>query len=312
MGSLLIVNPRSGGGKTGRHFDSIVQAVRAAAGDVRHVFTERPMHAAEVTREALRGGCDLVVAAGGDGTINEVVNGFFEAPQPGEPPRPIRPGAALAVLPRGTGGDFRRSIGLDGDLLRNAARLKGARTKVDVGLVTCAGERGQPVVRYFLNVADVGVGAEVVGIANASSKALGGKLTFKLASLRALSGWRDRRVLVSFDGEAPQALDITTLAIANGRYFGGGMLVAPGASLDDGLFHVTVWSGYRLSDFVFKGRSMYDGSHVRLPGTSTRTARTVRVELRSGESAGVEVDGEGIGALPATFTVLPGALLLVR
>ena len=158
----------------------------------------------------------------------------------------------------------------------------------------------------------MGIGARVVEIANRSSKRLGGKLSFKLASLRALAGWRDLRLRASFDGGAAEELSVTTLAIANGKYFGGGMMVAPEARLDDGQFHVTIWSGYGLSDFLLKSGSMYDGSHVKLKGTRTRTARSVAVEAAGPGTAGVEVDGERIGRLPATFTVEPGALLLIR
>jgi diacylglycerol kinase family enzyme len=133
-----------------------------------------------------------------------------------------------------------------------------------------------------------------------------------LASLRALLGWRDLCIAVSFDGGPAEDLSVTALAIANGKYFGGGMMVAPEARLDDGQFHVTIWSGYRLSDFVLKSGSMYDGSHVNLKGTRTRTARAVRVEPKDPGPVGIEVDGERLGHLPATFTLLPGALLLVR
>jgi len=309
---FLVVNPRSANGVTARHFDGIAQAVRGAVGEVRHAFTDRAMHAAELTRSALREGCDLIIAAGGDGTLNEVVNGFFEPARPGEPARPVRPQAALALLPRGTGGDFRRSLGLDGDLLRCAGRLKGAAAPVDIGRVDYTADDGTEASRYFINVGEVGVGARVVAIANRSSKWMGGKATFMVASLRALAGWRDLRVRASFDGAPPEDLSVTTLAIANGKFFGGGMMVAPEARLDDGQFHVTIWSGYGLSDFVFKSGSMYDGSHVNLKGTRTRTARTVRLDPGDQQEAEVEVDGERLGRLPAWFTLLPGALQLVR
>jgi len=183
---------------------------------------------------------------------------------------------------------------------------------VDVGRVDYITDQGEVASRYFINVGEVGVGARVVEIANRSSKRLGGKMTFVLASLRALAGWRDLRIRASFDDEPPEELSVTALAIANGKYFGGGMMVAPEARLDDGLFHVTIWSGYGLSDFVLKSGSMYDGSHVNLKGTRTRTARTVRVEAAEDDPVGIEVDGERLGHLPATFTLMPGALLLVR
>jgi YegS/Rv2252/BmrU family lipid kinase len=311
MKAFLVVNPRSAGGATARHFDSVAEAVRDAIGQCAHAFTERPMHAADIARDALRAGHDLIVAVGGDGTVNEVVNGFFEPARPGEPARPIRAGATLAVLPRGTGGDLRRSLGLDEHLERSAGRLRGTATPVDLGRCDYIDERGRAASRFFINVGEVGVGAEVVRIANQGGKALGGKLTFMLASLRALSGWRDLKLRISFDGAPSDELEVTTLAVANGRYFGGGMMVAPEAKLDDGLFHVTVWSGFGLKDFILKSGTMYDGTHVKLAGTRTRTARTVYVEPARGE-AGVECDGERLGVAPATFTLVPAALQLVR
>ncbi|HYZ89555.1 MAG TPA: diacylglycerol kinase family protein [Myxococcales bacterium] len=313
MKAFVIVNPRSANGATGRHFDDIQAAVRGSVGDHGHAFTERPMHAAELARRALREGAELVVAVGGDGTISEVVNGFFEEPRPGEPPRPVGAGAALGILPRGTGGDLRRTVGLTGDLRTCAPRLKGEARPVDVGRIDLLGDDGRAAARYFINVAEAGVGADAVRIANASTKLLGGKLTFALASLRALAGWKDVRVRWSLDGGATQEGAVTSFVIANGRCFGGGMVVAPAAKLDDGLFHLTIWSGYKLADFVLRSGAMYDGSHVNLKGTRVASARSVRLEPAADVAApiGVEADGEVIGRLPATFTVLPGALRLV-
>ncbi|HWE25945.1 MAG TPA: diacylglycerol kinase family protein [Myxococcales bacterium] len=313
MKAFVIVNPRSANGATGRHFDDIQAAVRDAVGDHGHAFTERPMHAAELARRALRDGADLIVAVGGDGTISEVVNGFFEEPRPGDPPRPVRPGAALGILPRGTGGDLRRTVGVSADLRACAPRLRGEAKAVDVGRIDLLDSAGRPAARYFINVAEAGVGAEVVRIANSGTKLLGGKLTFAIASLRGMVGWSDVSLRWSLDGGPMQEGLVTTFAVANGRCFGGGMLVAPGAKLDDGLFHVTIWSGYTLADFVVRSGSMYDGSHVNLKGTRVASARSVRLlpGAKVNGPIGVEADGEVIGRLPATFTVLPGALRLV-
>jgi diacylglycerol kinase family enzyme len=132
-----------------------------------------------------------------------------------------------------------------------------------------------------------------------------------LASLRALVGWKDLAVRAFFDGRPAEELSVTSLAIANGRYFGGGMMVAPEAKLEDGLFDVTIWSGYSLADFLLKSGSMYDGSHLRMKGTRSLKARSVRLEAGGAEEVGLEVDGEGIGRVPATFTLLPGGLRLV-
>ena len=311
---FLVVNPRSAGGATGRHFDEIHAAVRGVVGDCAHGFTEGQLHATSLTRAALRDGAGLVIACGGDGTINEVVNGFFEELVPGSPPRPIDPGAALAIVPRGTGGDFRRTLGLDGDLKKSVQRLRGERRQIDLGRVDYLGSEGGVVSRLFVNVSGAGVGARIVAIANESSKMFGGKLSFMLASLRGLAGWSDVPLRAVLDGGAPEDLLITSFSIANGRFFGGGMEVAPGARLDDGLFHLTIWSGFGFSDFVLKSGRMYDGTHVKLPGTRIATARTLRLE--PGSKAGapqvlLEADGEQLGRLPAEFTLLPGALSLL-
>jgi len=316
--TLLIVNPRSANGATGRHFDDISGAVREQLGDHAHAFTERTLHATELTRAALREGTELVIATGGDGTINEVVNGFFEEPRPqegpGDGPRLINPQAALAILPRGTGGDFRRTVGLDGDLRKSARHLRGERRPLDVGRCDFIGHDGKPAARYFVNVAGCGVGAEIVAIANKSSKALGGKISFMLASLRGLAGWSDVAIRARLDDGPSEELSITSFSVANGRFFGGGMMVSPDARLDDGLFHITIWSRFGFTEFVLKSGTLYDGSHVKLPGTRTASARRIRLEPGATPGARValiELDGEPVGRLPATYTVLPGALQLV-
>jgi YegS/Rv2252/BmrU family lipid kinase len=310
---FLIVNPRSANGATGRHFDDIASAVREQLGDHDHAFTERMLHATTLARDALRAGAELIIATGGDGTINEVVNGFFEEAQPGVEPKLVRPGAALAVLPRGTGGDFRRTMGLDGDLRKSARHLRGERRPLDVGRVEFLDHDGKPAARYFVNVAGCGVDADIVDIANNSSKMLGGKLSFMIASLRGLAGWSDVSVRATLDDRPPEDLMITSFSVANGKYFGGGMMVAPDARLDDGLFHVTIWSNFGFKTFVLKSGVLYDGSHVKLPGTRIDSAKKIRLEPgpKEGKIGLIELDGEPVGKLPATYTILPGAISLV-
>jgi YegS/Rv2252/BmrU family lipid kinase len=258
------------------------------------------MHAAALTAEALRSGFRRIVAVGGDGTLNEVVNGFFQAGSP------VPPDACLALVPRGTGGDFRRTFGLNGSLRETCARLVGDVRPLDVGRVRFTRTDGSPGERYFVNVASFGVSGQVDRAVNASSKALGGKVSFFVASVRTLFGWRDQTVRIRVDGGPEETLGITTLAVANGQYFGGGMRVAPEADPSDGQLDVTIWSGYHLKDFALKSASVYDGRHVRWAGT--RTLRCRRLEATSEEEVLLDVDGEQPGRLPATFEVLPGAL----
>lgn len=301
MRTFLVVNPESAGGTTGRRWPEIhAQVLRALGEGAEHAFTERPMHAADLTAEALRNGFRRIVAVGGDGTLNEVVNGFFRSGAP------VPPDACLALVPRGTGGDFRRTFGLNGSLRECCARLQGAVRPLDVGRVRFTRPDGTPGERYFVNVASFGASGQVDRAVNTGSKALGGKVSFFVASVRTLLGWKDQTVRVRFDGGPEETLGITTLAVANGQYFGGGMRVAPEADPSDGQLDVTIWSGYHLKDFALKSASVYDGRHVRWAGT--RTLRCRRLEATSEEEVLLDVDGEQPGRLPATFEVLPGAL----
>jgi len=297
---LLIVNPASAAGRTGRQFAAIAEAVRGVVGAFEARFTEAVGHAAELARQAAGSGRALVVAVGGDGTASEVIDGLQHAGYRRE----------FGFIPRGSGGDLRRSLGIPADVAGAARALRGGALRtIDLGRIELTTDGGT-VVRHFANVASCGLSAAVVDRVNRSGKVLGGRLAFKLASIRSLVGWRDQRVRWRVDGGAWQEDAITAFAVCNARYFGGGMMVAPGAVLDDGLLDVTIWSGYRLADFALQQRKIYDGRHVGLPGTRTLRARTVDLEPAGDEPVLLEVDGEQPGRLPARFTVLPHALTL--
>jgi diacylglycerol kinase family enzyme len=129
-----------------------------------------------------------------------------------------------------------------------------------------------------------------------------------LGSLKALTKYRDQQVRVRFDDGPVERLPVTTLSVANGRYFGGGLKVAPQADVSDGLFDVTIWSGYGLTDFVLRSAAVYSGDHVRWKGT--RTLRCTRVTAESDEHVLIDCDGEQPGRLPCTMTLLPAAIRL--
>jgi YegS/Rv2252/BmrU family lipid kinase len=303
MKTFFVVNPQSANGQTGRKWLELSAQLSAGLGEFGHAFTEKPLDAMRLANRALHEGFECVVDVGGDGTINEVVNGFFEQG------KALNPKAALGVLPRGTGGDFRRTFGLDLALKSALEHLKGEKTApLDVGRVEFTSPVGARATRYFANVCSFGVSGEVDARVNSGSKALGGKLSFMLASAGALLAYSDRKVRLALDGGAPEELSITTIAAANGRYFGGGMMVAPDASPSDGLLDVTIWSGYGISDFILKSKAIYEGSHVKLKGT--RQARCRRLEASSDEEVLLDVDGEQPGRLPCAIEVLPAAIRL--
>jgi diacylglycerol kinase (ATP) len=299
--ALVIVNPASAAGATRRRWHRIARAIRRALGPFEHVFSEAPHHATALARRALEAGVEMVVAVGGDGTVNEVARGFFDGG------RPVAPHAALGVVPHGTGGDLARSLGTPG-FEEACARLHGHSTlPIDVGLARFADHDGQPAEREFLNAASFGCSGVVARALAGTPKQLG-SLAFTLATVRALRGYRDQAVTITINGGPPEDLAITNCAVCNGRYFGGGMQVAPSARIDDGWLDVTTWAGFGLAGFVRHRRALYDGTHVHLPGT--RLDRTRTITATSPAEVLLELDGESVGRLPVSINLLPGALRL--
>lgn len=302
MKPFLIVNPMSGAGRTGRHFDRIARAVRATIGEFECAFTRGPGDGVRLAGEAVRAGGTLVVAVGGDGTASEVIDGLTLArARDAAPP--------FGFIPRGTGGDLRRSLGMPADLDGAARWLASPRELTcDLGRLELVDHAGVARVRHFVNVAGFGISGVVSADVNRGLKLGSGKLSFMLASAKALLAWADQPVRWRVDGGPWREDAITALSVCNGRFFGGGMQVAPAARLDDGLFDVVVWSGLTFRDLVLRKRRLYDGTHVELPQTRVLRARTVEAEPLGGARVLLDVDGEAPGTLPARFTLLAGAL----
>jgi YegS/Rv2252/BmrU family lipid kinase len=303
MKTFLVVNPRSAGGQTGKRWAEISGHVTRVIGDFGFGFTEHAMDAVRLTRDALSNGYECVAAVGGDGTINEVVNGFFAEG------KALNPNAALGLIPRGTGGDFRRAFGWDLDLDAALQRLRTDKTEsFDVGLAEYVNHQGQKESRYFANIASLGVSAAVAHEVNIGSKALGGNMSFVWGTLKALAKYSDRRVRLRVDGGEPEELDITAIAASNGRYFGSGMCVAPEAITHDGQLDLTIWRQYGLTDFVLKSKGLYSGEHIHWK--KTRYSRCRSIEVESDQDVLLEMDGEVPGKLPCRITILPGAIRL--
>jgi YegS/Rv2252/BmrU family lipid kinase len=300
---VVVVNPSSAGGKTHRRWRQLREIIHDALGPFEERFTASPGDATRLTREALQAGAELVVALGGDGTINEVVNGFFDGTTR------IAPEASFGVLPAGTGGDFIRSLGLPRDLGAAAAHLKQAPARrLDVGRLEFVGSDGQPRARHFINIASFGIAGLVDRYVNASSKALGGKLSFALASLRAGVAYQNAGVRLVLDGGATQEGRVYNVAVANGRFFGGGMKVAPDAELDDGLFDVVTMGDMSFADMLLHGLDIYSGKHLGHKKVKVTRARRVEATPADGVEVLLDVDGEQPGRLPATFELMPGGL----
>lgn len=299
---FLIVNPASASGRTGRHFDSIARAVRASVGDFECAFTHARGDAVLLARQAVAAGGTLLVAVGGDGTASEVIDGMQQTPSSQEAP-------LFGFIPRGTGGDLRRTIGISEDVAGAAQALASRNVAVlDLGRVEFSGPDGTRQVRHFANVAGMGISGVVSRLVNHGIRLPSGRLSFMLATARALLTWTDQPVRWRVDGGPWHEEPLTALSVCNGRYFGGGMMVAPDARMDDGLFDVVLWKGLSISDFVVKRPMLYDGTHLRLENTRALRAKVVEVEPVGDEDVNLDVDGENPGTLPARFTILPGAL----
>jgi YegS/Rv2252/BmrU family lipid kinase len=306
--TVLVVNPAAQGGRLGRRWPELAAEVRRELGGFEEALTSAPGDAGRLTREALESGAASVIAVGGDGTINEVANGFFDGD------RARAPSAALGVLPFGTGGDFRRSIAIP-RATREAARLiaEGHTRTIDVGHLTYNDDGGAERTRIFVNISSFGWSGLVVEIANTSSKRFGAKASFLLAAARGLMRYQNQRVRMVFDGNDSSAVElgVAVVAVANGRFFGGGMQIAPTADLDDGKFDVVAVGDVSKLTLIRSFPKVYGGDHLQSEGVSLRRARQVRAEPLGDEPIRLDVDGENPGMLPATFRILPAALRVI-
>lgn len=296
----VIVNPRSGNGRTRRTWPRIGRRLQRLDYHVDFRMTESVGDGDRLGREAIGSGADEVVVVGGDGTLNEVVNGLF-AETHGEPP-----GVILSVLPVGTGRDFSRSIGIKSFEHALETLGNGEVRDIDVGRVDYAGPDGERS-RYFVNAADVGIGAETAALLNRSSKLLGGKISYLLGAARTILRFTGRPATVTVDGDVVHDGPLAMACMANGRYHGGGMLMAPAASMNDGRFDILVLK--HVPKYALLGSLLprvYLGRHVNHPAVSSYLARAV--EITASEPLLFEVDGEQPGTTDIRMTVLPAAL----
>ena len=304
MRTLAILNPRAGGGKVERHQVRIGEILSETVGEFAVRHTEAPGHASTLAREAILAGVERIVAVGGDGTVHEVVNGFF-GPQ-GEP---IGVGTVLAVLPTGTGGDFARSIGLGGFRLGSPHTLGTERT-IDVGCIWVGGT-GARGPQHFINIASAGSSGWIMRQVNASPSWLGAKGTYIWGTVRGLATYINQRVEIVVDGVGVGDAPVSTIAVANGAYFGGGMKIAPDAKLDDGMLSVVVVGDIGVGEFIRHSPQLYRGTHTTLPFISCYRGRRVELRPLGARPIDLEADGEVVGCLPAVFELKPKAIRVV-
>jgi len=277
---------------------------RDRLGPFQAYITSGPGDATQLTRRALLEGAEQVVCLGGDGTLNEVVNGFM-----GEE-GPVRTGTTLAYIPRGTGCDFIKTVSLPRELDKAIELIIGSQARtIDLGQLRYSDYHGRPSLRYFHNITSFGLGGEVDERVNRTTKAFGGFISFIWATLISILIYDKKRIRLKIDDGPEQRVTSWNVVVANGQYHGGGMLVAPDASVDDGLFHVTVIGDLTLPEVFWHLPKLYNGKILQVKKVSAFIAK--RVEAYSDQQVLLDVDGEQLGQLPVVIEMVPGALPLI-
>jgi diacylglycerol kinase (ATP) len=302
--SVLIVNPKSADGTTGKNWRRIEQEVRRGLKtdlDVR--FTERQGHATILTSEAIKEGYERVVAVGGDGTINEVMNGFFEKE------KPINPKAAMAVVSIGTGSDFVKTLEFPTTPFEAAERIRlGKVWAIDLGRCTFTSLDGEQGSRFFINIADFGSGGAVVDKVN-RTKLFGRQISFLWGILTTLPMYKNKLTKYRIDDGPEEEKVLNTFVVANGRYYGGGLKPAPNAQLDDGLFDIVSIGDVGFLEAVSNLGKFRKGTYLEIPKVTFSRGKTVVAS--SEEAQLVEMEGEVVGRLPARFEILSKAMKII-
>jgi len=293
----LIVNPAAGAGRTARKWPHISSLLKGLGLRFEHDLTEGPGHAIELAKAAAEKGYRLVVSVGGDGTINEVVNGLYDTGSIGD--------ITLGIISTGTGSDYVRTIGLPRHQ-REACQLliNPRKLVVDLGVVEHSAG-GQMAQRLFVNFAGIGFDAEVVKATTQRYKSLGGLPAYLLGLLTTLLFYQNRKVSLKLDGQAEER-KICSVMMNNGRYGGGSMLVAPGADPTDGLLDVLMIDDLSKPDLLWSLPRIYRGTHLTHPKVTMKRAR--EIEITTERPMSIQADGELLGETPARFRILPTAL----
>jgi YegS/Rv2252/BmrU family lipid kinase len=297
---VVIVNPRSGGGLTQRRWASLLGPLVDGLGPFDTRFTEGKGDGRRIAHEESAAGRRLIIAMGGDGTISEVADGILSAGGKAE----------MGIIPRGTGGDFRRTLDLDSDLAKAARRVREAPGRaIDAGRVSYVADNGTQAQRHFVNVVSFGFSSDVARRANTSSKRVGGKVAFLSATLRSLVSYDNAQVVLSADGHPEQRLQILLGAVGNGRFFGGGMKICPEALLNDGWFDLVTVGNLSRAVIMANLHRLYSGDHLTMKQVQRVRARRIKVApADAGAKIPIEIDGETPGHLPASLELLPAAL----
>jgi YegS/Rv2252/BmrU family lipid kinase len=269
------------------------------------MFTTRPLEATEMAQRAVRESRPLVVSVGGDGTLNEVVNGFFHNGAP------LPTTSKLAMVPLGSGGDFRRTLRIPIDPKQAIDVLRaGLVRRLDAGCVTFTTSEGTTEVRHFINIAEAGFPGEVVHRVNKGSKRLG-SLTYTVGGALSMLNYSNKPMTVVIDGQTHELAKAQQVVVANCQYYGGGMQIAPSASPTDGVFDVILIKDAGRIETLRGMNDIRNGRHLDQGNPKMELMYGKRVSVSSPAKVRIDIDGEDPGFLPALFEIQPSAIEFV-
>ncbi len=304
---LVIVNPKSAGGSTHSRWANNASDLRAHFGAFSVAFTKKAGDGIELAKRGVEAGRNFIIACGGDGTINEVANGILQTGEAVE----------LGIFPSGTGGDFRRTLGMPSGAREVAKALRDGVTKtIDVGKVTFLNHQDVKVSRYFLNVSSFGLSASINERVKSQTlfnwlpgNTLSGKSNFAFATLQEVLDTDFMTVRVKIDEQKEKNLNTINFCVANARFFGGGMKIAPDAKINDGFFDVINIGDIKTAKILLNAYKLYSGSHLSLNEVKSTLAKRIEVApFDKNQDIFIETDGELPGRLPAVYEVVPNAL----
>ena len=266
-------------------------------GTVQFKYTKQKKHAIVLAREAVEAGCDHLIAVGGDGTLHEVVNGVLQRSVSAEE-NPV-----IGLLPYGSANDFARTAGITKSVVELVGYIRsGSHQKIDLGKIVLQ-QSGE--TRYFINIAGAGMGPEVAKRMEDSSSVFGSSFNYFKQIIKGFLSYRKKEVSCRTDTWHWQG-KLLQMAVANGRCFGNAIFVAPDAKIDDGLFQVSIFGNLSIWDYLKNLGKLKKGRKIQLPEVHYHDAKEVILE--STESCGIEADGEYVGLVPASITLLPEAI----
>jgi diacylglycerol kinase (ATP) len=299
----VIVNPFSARGKTGKRWNDIKEVINHYFKEFKYIFTEKPRQATEIARDLLTQGFDLLIGVGGDGTLNEITNGYFHK----NTHQTINGEASLGIIPSGTGSDFIRFLRIPREFNRSVALIKNSGIrKIDVGKITYKSSAAEETSRYFINVASFGLGAEVVRNLYAIPAGKRGPLSYYMGMLSTIRTYQSKRVKVVVDDSEEISDRFLIGAVANGRIFGGGMMIAPEAEADDGYFDLVLARDMKKLEIVKNSRLLYTGKISKHPKVMVKKVRNIKVYPAEdeNEAVNIEYDGEVGEAIPVEFQII--------